>query len=372
MDEMTFDNTVSSGRHYRIQGQDFYVVSRRSPLPAHGETALIAAGTSVPADHRVDWASVWGSVGRVVEVWSGASERCVASIVVDVGESTALPGYELWRVERLPALGDRAANEAALLGLADDARSSRRALSIAVGLATDDQDARVGLAEQAHALGYRRAPSMRGYGRTLAIDLAPDEDELFAGLHASCRRGIRAVAKNPIESAPVTDAGLAPRLRSLHEETMGRTGGDCQSPSWAEIIRYAEAHPEVARLVGMYETLGDSGTLLAFALGLRQGDHVEYRLAASARSGVRAPLGYALGWDLIVWAKRIGARWFDFGGIPADPVPENLAGIVRFKQSFGGRPIDFREEWVIEIRPVLETIRRGLARAAKALRGSTG
>jgi lipid II:glycine glycyltransferase (peptidoglycan interpeptide bridge formation enzyme) len=112
----------------------------------------------------------------------------------------------------------------------------------------------------------------------------------------------------------------------------------------------------------------DPDRLVAFALGLRQGDHVEYRSAASTRD-VRGPVGYGLVWHLMEWGREVGASWFDFGGLPnPSATPPELAGIVRFKESFGGEPLLFREEFVLETRPVLSSLRRRLSGVAAAVR----
>jgi lipid II:glycine glycyltransferase (peptidoglycan interpeptide bridge formation enzyme) len=54
-------------------------------------------------------------------------------------------------------------------------------------------------------------------------------------------------------------------------------------------------------------------------------------------------------WDLIVWAKRTGARLFDFGGITrgthSDEDP--LGGISDFKRYFSRQIVPVREEWVL-------------------------
>jgi lipid II:glycine glycyltransferase (peptidoglycan interpeptide bridge formation enzyme) len=83
---------------------------------------------------------------------------------------------------------------------------------------------------------------------------------------------------------------------------------------------------------------------------------------------VSAPLGYGLAWDLIRWAQGEGAEWFDFGGIPnrAEHAPE-LEGVVRFKEAFGGEPVDYREEWELRSRPLMSRLQRLVATGARAV-----
>lgn len=368
---MTPDRVRASEFRYRPGDRDLLVRAPRAN-ENRGEADLISRGVVVPVDHRADWAEAWGSSGRTLEVWSSSPDECLYSLVIDTGRSRLLPGHELWRVDRLVGIQDVDLLEAILAGLADLAAVHGRVLSVSTGISVLDTYRVARLRAGAERLGYRRRATSRGYGRTLKIDLQRDLDEVFAGLSASCRRSIRATSKNPIAAGPVLDPSLAEELDRLHMETMARTGGARQQLAWDRIIRYARKNPEAARLVGMYSTGVGSRDLLAFALGLRQGDHVEYRFAASTRTGPQAPLGYALAWDLIEWAKEIGATWFDFGGLPSGHVPDNVAGIVRFKESFGGESVAFREEWVLETRPLLESVRRGLSAAAKIVRNVTG
>lgn len=354
-------------RPCRAGGRDLLVRMPDLRQPAEGESDLLARGVVVPIDHRSDWARAVGSPHRVMEIWSEAPPRCECSVIVAVGQSRAMPRHESWRVERLGVAQEPEAVEAVLAGLLI-LSSERRVLSVSVGLSTADSAVRQQMASCAKALGYRRASRPQSYEWTSRIDLTGDLDDISAALHASCRRGIRATSRGPLEVGLIADPSLAGRLESLHEETMARTGGGRQAISWEGVIEYAAAYPDRARLVGTFSTEATERVLLAYALGLRQGDHVEYRMAGSTRFGPRAPLGYAPAWNLIEWAKKTGAQWFDFGGLPTGRVPDELAGIVRFKESFGGEPMRVREEWVLSSRPLLESVRRGLSRAAGLVR----
>lgn len=355
-----------TSRRYDIGDRSFTVRFHESTEEARGEADLSRNGIVVPADHRIEWSSAWGQGGRVVEVWSGDPSRCACVLVVDVAGSRALPGYELWRVDRLGGYADTAALEAAISAISEGARLHRRVVGVYLGIASRDPAALARLHARTRELGYARSREPRNYERTSSIELDGPAEDLLGRASGSCRRAIRAVDKNPIEARTILDPTLGPELGALLRETMRRTEGPTGSPrSWSAVIEYARRRPESARVVGMFAREEKGERLVAFALGLRQGDHVEYRAAASTRVGVRAPVGYALAWDLIEWGKQTGARWFDFGGLPTGDVPEELRGIVRFKESFGGTEIPFREEWLLEPRPLLGSVRRGISTAAR-------
>jgi hypothetical protein len=349
-----------------VAGRLLMLHAPSSPAEAEGEARLTEAGVSVPIDNRSDWVWARGSKFRVVEIWSAEERECRVTLPIEIDESRALPGFQIWRVERLAGGGDLGAVEASIPALADLARSERRVVRLTIRLATLDNEVRARWAEAARRAGYVRVLRSRGYERTIWIDLTRPEEAILADMHASCRRAIRAVGKNPIKVALVEEASSAGRVTELVEETKARTAGCWSSPSWEGVIEYARAHPSLARLVGMFST--DDDRLLAFALGLRQGDSVEYRAAASTRDGVSAPLGYALAWDLIRWAKDEGAEWFDFGGIPTRTAGE-LEGIMRFKHAFGGEPVDYREEWELRSRRILSGAQHLIATGARAVGG---
>jgi hypothetical protein len=333
---------------------------------APGEEQILRRGDVVPADHRTDWLAAWGGRGRVVEVWAHGTGLCAGTFVVLAGATRALPGFELLRVDRLGGYQDVGVLEAALGAVTDLARARRRAVEITVGLSTADDVIRARLGALATGLGYRPAPDPRQYQYTSKIDLSVDEEAILARMTGSCRRGIRAIGKNPLEVRSISDPALGPALHDLYTQSVAPTGGSPSRRPWAAIIEYARRNPDSVRLVGTFSSGIHARELQAFALGLRQGDHVEYRAAAMTRSGIRAPLGHALAWDLIRWAKEIGAAWFDFGGLPGPDVPTHLEGIVRFKEAFGGERILFREEWTLETRPLLGAARRAVSRAVRS------
>jgi lipid II:glycine glycyltransferase (peptidoglycan interpeptide bridge formation enzyme) len=97
---------------------------------------------------------------------------------------------------------------------------------------------------------------------------------------------------------------------------------------------------------------------------------VDYAAAASTRpEDIRIPLAFALTWDLIRWGKRVGATWFDFGGITGVTEGQNdpLKGISDFKRNFGNNVVSVGEEWVLEPR-LTSHLARAVSAAAALLR----
>ena len=69
----------------------------------------------------------------------------------------------------------------------------------------------------------------------------------------------------------------------------------------------------------------------------------------------RLQIGYPLMRDLIVWAKRAGATWFDCSGVTAGPAGSGdpLGGVSDFKRMFTKQTTDVAEDWVLEPRKVM-------------------
>ena len=98
-----------------------------------------------------------------------------------------------------------------------------------------------------------------------------------------------------------------------------------------------------------------------------QGDHGVYADSASVRpDDIRLAVTYPILWDLITWAKRGGASWFDLGGITLGHATDGdpLGGISDFKRFFTEDLIDVGEEW----RFPLHSLRARLAAFVDRLR----
>jgi hypothetical protein len=319
------------------------------------ERALIQSHASIPLSHRYAWALVnTRSLSWFIAV-KESDGRCCLGCGIDVTRSRALPGHLVLRVEKFgsPNSND---TDLCLRALADYARSHSRILRIHLEVFSRDPSIRKRIGCTASDLGFRRSIKNRLYTTTVVVDLVPDETEIFASLHPTARRHIRCVGKHPVALGVITDRSYAQRLSSLLREAIARTGGRTPSYDWATIIGFSNRHPELSRLVGLYRTdRTGPESLLAYAWGRVHGDHADYAAAASTRQmDFKMPLGYALAWDLICWAKMRGATWFDFGGITpghfgkADP----LGGISDFKRYFSKEVVTVGEEWILEPHPL--------------------
>lgn len=315
------------------------------------------------ADARPDVATWFVAVHDA----AGAARHGVA---FTAHRSRALPGFRLLRAERVDPAIDPPAMLRALRAIADLARRPlSRVLRVYVELFCRDAATRASLPAVLREIGFRPAAHLRSYRQTLLIDLAGDEEQIFARLHATGRRHIRAVARAPVEVRAVTDPGLAPRLEALMRETFERTGGRYLPEDWPAIVRLSAREPHLSRVAGLFRSDAPAPqSLLSFAWGRMHGDHADYTAGASTRlSDVRTPLGYGTIWDLVRWAKREGATYFDLGGITAGThgSDDPLGGISDFKRYFGGAMVEVGEEWTLEPHPLAARLAGALSRVAR-------
>lgn len=358
-----------------VDGRRFTVAIQRGADASRGrvEAELSAAGLELPLYHSLDWARLGDADESWFVVVRDGAGKAAAAFAVDVSHSRALPGHRLLHVQRLGTAFPPAALHAGLASLRDLARAHGRVLRLDVEVFSRSETTRAEVADALAALGFRPRP-MRLYAETVAVDLAPDEADIFASLHATARRHVRAVAKHPVEVRTIDDPDLGDRMNALLRETMERTGGGFVPEDWRRTTEFCAANPERARLVGLFRTdLSGPESLVAYTLGLSHGEHVEYLTAASTRDpALRIPLAYPLAWDLIRWAKSVGARWFDFGGVTPgghgsgdDPT----GGISDFKRYFSRDVVRVAEDWSYEPHPVRAALARRVSSGADWLRG---
>lgn len=341
------------------------------------ETELIEKSVSVNVQDRLFWTSGSKEVGFcVVRDTAGAP---VLGFSVRAIRSRALPGYSILRVRRLGGSADERAVRAGIRAAARFARTRGRVLRLGVELFMPAEAARHAVGVECRAQGMTPAQPMRSYAETILIDLRPTAAELLSGLSKTGRQNVRAVGKNPVAIRVIDDLRLARRLDALLNETMARTGGGARSHDWPAIIDGSRRYPGAVRLAGLFdERPGTAEPLLAFALGFNHGDYTEYATAASTRqTDLRMPLAYGLAWDLMLWGKSAGARWFDFGGVTVGTQGSGdaLGGISDFKRYFSRQTVEVGAEYVLEPHPLPALAARiagTLARWASRRRGPPG
>ena len=197
--------------------------------------------------------------------------------------------------------------------------------------------------------GFRSSDANIAPGQTLRLDLSREVTALRGGLSKTLRTWTNRWDAH----------GVTVRLGTRHDvpvlaELVARSGqhqgfAAVTGDYLAELV--AELSGEPGREDGHAELfIGElHGRPVAAALYSRCGDTLKLRFAGMDRgeAASRGNVPAAVQWQAILWAKRAGLRWFDFGGISPEAAAALAAGrsrgtvrgVDRFKASFGGEPL---------------------------------
>jgi len=125
---------------------------------------------------------------------------------------------------------------------------------------------------------------------------------------------------NQLNQATATRDGFTPHSDNYYKkqlETLGKDGG------LELLVAYLEQTPVAAILVSYF------------------GDKATYLHGASSNEHRETMANHAIQWAAIQSAQTKGCTTYDFGGIDVNNTHPSWAGITRFKQGFGGHPIEY-------------------------------
>ena len=309
--------TAGPGPLWHDREYEVELFEQPGPERARCEAALVAAGLPLPVQHRTEWALAHPARTLWFVAVKAAGAGYQAGFAVDVSRSRAMPGHVLFSVEKFGAALSDGARAAGLRALAHLGRARPRVLRVHVQVYAQDSGIRERVGTLLQELGFRSAAQARTYRDTVLVDLAPDEEGILASFRRSTRRNIRQIADQPFEVRVIASPAPVGRMEALLGESLARTGGPPQQEDWNGVTALSDRCPQLSRLTGLFRTdVRGPEALVAFAWGLNHGDYVDNPATGMTRlSGSRMPFTYPLIWDLIRWAKRTGARWFDFGGV---------------------------------------------------------
>jgi hypothetical protein len=251
-------------------------------------------------------------------------------------------------------------------GLLAGVRKSGRVLRLDVRIVHRDPAVREALVAACLLAGAREPSPYRQYRLTRVLELDDAEESLFARLPATTRRAVRRPEKAGLCAGEGISADDVPHLLGMLERAFERNAGKAPRGEAERDLRLAITVPSHRR-VATLERTDRSGPerIVAFALGVDNGDHVVFSHGASARGEAFAnlPLAYAPIWSLVQWAAQRGAHWFDLGGVTQSPDPSHpQAGIAEFKRRFGGTEMEVAREMRFALDPTGLAVERLVGR----------
>jgi hypothetical protein len=340
-----------------------------------GEAERKASETGVPLAlmHRREWAQHLSRGESWFLFVVDSESQGQAGFAIEKVPTRAMPGHFIFRIGMFGANWPADVCEAAVAGLMQIAKTTPRLLRLQVNVFSRDKRGAVG--DVLAAAGFHQVHPPTAYQHTLVVDLTPSEDEIFASLGKSARKRIRETTKLALRTVVLTDAAYADRLKELQQEALRKTDGPSAWSDWQGILSLSREHPHLSRVIGLF--LSDDQApenMVAFSWVCNHGDHGEYRAAGSTRkTDVRIPFGYLMVWDMIRWAKEMGASWFDMGGVALGGDDEKaLEGISEFKGYFTRELVEVGAEWVLEPNPMMASIAARVSSTADRFRSLLG
>ncbi|QEN05393.1 peptidoglycan bridge formation glycyltransferase FemA/FemB family protein [Thiospirochaeta perfilievii] len=180
--------------------------------------------------------------------------------------------------------------------------------------------------------GLSKSPVTIQVPDTTILDITSDEDVILSAMHKKTRYNIKLAAKKGvvIREVPISELD---RWYNMYEVTAKRDSIAIHSKEYYKSV-YDKTNMKL--LFAEHD-----GELLAGIFLLIQNDIATYLYGASSNSKRNLMPSYLLQWEAIKLAKELGAKSYDFFGIPpTDDKNHPMFGLYRFKVGFSGQIIN--------------------------------
>jgi len=189
--------------------------------------------------------------------------------------------------------------------------------------------------------GWRFSPEQIQFRNTVLLDLAPNEDELLAGMKQKTRYNVRLAMRRGVQVRSGTEADLK-LFYDLYAETAQRDGfpirpAEYYYDAWGTFLQAEKACLLLA------EVEGDAvAGLILFTFG----PMAWYMYGASSDRHRNLMPNNLLQWEAIRCARSAGCKRYDLWGAP-DELDESdpMWGVVRFKLGLGGQIAEGLGAW---------------------------
>lgn len=179
--------------------------------------------------------------------------------------------------------------------------------------------------------------------RTQVLDLANEPQQLLAKMHPKTRYNVGLAERHGIVAwrEESSDRGLETftRLAALTADRHGFSLHD--QAHYRRMLRTLDGeHGNPAAELWVAGQEGEPP--LAAAITVHWGDTVTYVHGASDPAFKHLMAPHLLQWRMALNARDLGYRYYDFWGIaPANQPKHPWAGFTRFKEGFGGYPLEY-------------------------------
>lgn len=195
---------------------------------------------------------------------------------------------------------------------------------------------------------------------TWVLDLTPDKAILLTNFSQGTRTRYNTYAKKGLSVESTKDTAEIKHLVNLQNKLFREKNLNTFSENYLKtelnqpfaslyLVKYYR--PED---VEPSENLPKDGQIISASLFFDYKDTRYYMQSASDTEYKKLPATVALLTTAIFDAKEQGIKYFDFWGIAPDDAPDNhpWKGFTKFKQSFGGFPVNYAGTYDIVLNPI--------------------
>ncbi|MDO5617507.1 lipid II:glycine glycyltransferase FemX [Kocuria sp.] len=195
--------------------------------------------------------------------------------------------------------------------------------------------------------GLKLSPRQVQPGHTQIIDLTKDEDALLKDMKSTKRNLYRNIHKKGVTFTSTTDPEAISILLKYLDQTAERKHFNRQQDDYLRTAAKV-LMPQGAGV--LYLALLD-GEPIGASFAYDSDDTRVYAHAAMDYEHRKLAAGTPLVVQMILDAKEAGLQYFDlFGTAPEGAGPEHeWYGFTKFKQEFGGQPVEFPGTWDLPV-----------------------
>lgn len=174
---------------------------------------------------------------------------------------------------------------------------------------------------------------------TFVLDLTPSEESLLKALHPKTRYNIKVAQKHGVKIQEDNSDSAFSAYLLLEKETTQR------QRFYAHDSNYHKTMWRVMRKAGIAHlfTATYQGNILAAWIIFRWKDTIYYPYGASSRQYRNVMAPNLMLWEVALWGKKQGARFFDlWGALGPNPNPNDpWLGFHRFKEGYNPTLVEF-------------------------------
>jgi lipid II:glycine glycyltransferase (peptidoglycan interpeptide bridge formation enzyme) len=197
--------------------------------------------------------------------------------------------------------------------------------------------------------GWQYSPEQIQFKNTVLIDLSGNPDDWLNRMKSKWRYNIRYAMRKGVKIRRGTDTDI-PGFYNMYVETATRDGFLIRPEAYYHDVWRRFMTADLAEML-LAEV---DGQVVAGLLLFLFGERAWYLYGASTGQHRQLMPNHLLQWEAMLRAKARGCTHYDLWGAPDEfEEHDRMWGVYRFKQGFGGQPVQGMGAFDYPVRPVL-------------------